>query len=62
MKAPTFTVLSTYRYMQTANDDALKQGLNPDEAVFMCENGMHGFEIRIYDDWQQWQPDLYIKN
>lgn len=61
MSTPTFTVLSTYRYRQTATEDSLKQGLNPAEAVFMCENGMGGFEIRIYDDWQEWQPDLYIK-
>jgi len=62
MSAPTFTVLATYRYMQNANEAALMQGLNPAEAVFNCENGMFGFEIRIYDDWQEWQPDLYKLN
>ena len=37
-----------------------KKGLLPDEAVFHCENGMFGYEIRIYDDWKEWQPNLYL--
>ena len=62
MSALTFTVLSTHRNLQTAKEAALKQGINPIEAVYNCENGMFGFEIRIYDNWQEWQPDLYKLN
>jgi hypothetical protein len=62
MQTPTFTVLETYQKRQAAAEAALVKGLNPSEVVFMCENGMFGFEIRIYDDWQQWQPDLYKLN
>jgi hypothetical protein len=62
MQHPTFTVVATYRKREAATAAALEQGLNPSEAVYMCENGMFGFEIRIYDDWQQWQPDLYKTN
>jgi len=61
MKHPTFYVVDTYRRRESANAAAIEKGLNPDEAVFMCEGGMFGFEIRIYDDWQQWQPALYTK-
>lgn len=62
MQTPTFTVIDTYRKRETATEASLAKGLNPSEAVYMCENGMFGFEIRIYDDWQQWQPDLYKLN
>ena len=62
MQTPTFTVVATYRKREFAAKAALEKGLNQSEAVYMCENGMFGFEIRIYDDWQQWQPDLYKLN
>jgi hypothetical protein len=60
MKAPKFTVLETYANRPSAVKDAEKKGLMPDEAVFHCENGMFGYEIRIYDDWKEWQPNLYL--
>ncbi len=60
MKAPNFVVVSTYANKSDADKSAIEQGLNPLECVFRCENGMFGYEIRIYDDWEQWQPELYI--
>jgi hypothetical protein len=60
MKTPTFFVKATYASKTSADADALKQGLNPDDCVFHCEGGMFGYEIRIYDDWKQWQPNLYL--
>ncbi len=59
MKAPTFTIIATYGSKADANKAAIEKGLTPYEAVFHCDNGQFGYEIRIYDDWQEWQPDLY---
>jgi hypothetical protein len=59
MNTPTFTVLATYASKKDANEAAKEKGLTPYEAVFHCEGGMFGYEIRIYDDWKEWQPDLY---
>ena len=59
MKAPTFTIIATYGSKADANKAAIEKGLTPYEAVFHCENGQFGYEIRIYDNWQEWQPDLY---
>ena len=61
MKTPTFFVVSTHRSFDSASQCALSKGLSPSEAVFNCENGMNGYEIRIYDNWQEWQPNLYIQ-
>jgi hypothetical protein len=60
MNHPTFTVLATYANKESANKAALEQSLNFDDCVFHCEGGMFGYEIRIYDDWKQWQPNLYL--
>ena len=60
MQTPKFTVLATYASKTDASNAAIEKGLTPYEAVFHCENGMFGYEIRIYDDWQEWQPDLYL--
>jgi len=60
MHTPTFTVIATYANKESANKAAKEKGLTPYEAVFHCENGMFGYEIRIYDNWQEWQPDLYL--
>ena len=60
MKQPNYQVVNTYRFRNTAIQAAIDNGWNADECVFQCPNGMNGFEIRIYDDWQQWQPDLHI--
>lgn len=60
MKTPTFYVKATYASKASADADAMKQGLNSNECVFHCEGGMYGYEIRIYDDWKQWQSDLYL--
>jgi len=60
MNTPKFTVIATYATLQNANKAAYEKGFNSWEAVFHCENGMNGYEIRIYDDWKEWQPDLYI--
>ena len=62
MATPTFKVLATYGSKSDANEAAKNQGLTPWECVFHCENGMFGYEIRIYDNWQEWQPDLYLSN
>lgn len=62
MKQLTFTILATYSNKESANKAAKDKGLTPYEAVFHCENGMYGYEIRIYDNWQEWQPDLYLNN
>ena len=62
METPTFHVLATYGSKSDANEAAKNQGLTPYEAVFHCENGMFGYEIRIYDNWQEWQPDLYLSS
>jgi hypothetical protein len=59
MKTPAFSVVATYANLSDANKAATEKGLTPWEAVFHCENGMFGYEIRIYDNWQEWQPDLY---
>ena len=62
MNTLKFTVLETYANKPSADRDAEKKGLKPDEAVFHCENGMFGYEIRIYDDWKEWQPNLYLES
>ena len=59
MQAPIFSTIATYASKADASAAALEQGLTPWEAVFHCENGQFGYEIRIYDNWQEWQPDLY---
>ena len=50
MATPTFRVLATYGSKSDANEAATNQGLTPWECVFHCENGMYGYEIRIYDN------------
>ena len=59
MKTPAFTVIATYASREAAYRASIEKGLTPYESVFHCENGMFGYEIRIYDDWKEWQPDLY---
>ena len=59
MKTPAFTVIATYASREDAYKASIEKGLTPYESVFHCPNGMFGYEIRIYDDWKEWQPDLY---
>jgi hypothetical protein len=62
MKHPNFNVLAVYGKRESANQFCFNNGLNTEEAVFPCPHGEYGYEVRVYDDWQQWQPNLYIKN
>jgi hypothetical protein len=61
MKQANYFVVNTYGSNQDAIAASIEKGLNPEESVYMCPNGMFGYEIRIYDDWQEFQPDLYTQ-